>query len=229
MQPDRRAWFGGRRTSCAGVSEGPARAWRMVVLGGPGTHKETQAQLLGAALGACLLSVDDLWRVVRTAPQLSQAGEAALSHMRRGELVPDETVLAMVLERWDCLRCRAGRGFMLDGFPRTVTQAETLERLLHAPLDAVISYELPSETIRRRPAEGSGDGCAGGLEARTDEDLAPRLGGSERGLRPLRDFYRARGLLVPVSAGGTPQDVLARTLASPPFAASTAAPATTAG
>jgi len=77
--------------------------------------------------------------------------KAALAHMRRGELVPDSTVWEMVRERSNCLHCRGG--FILDGFPRTVTQAESLQRWMeheYLSLTAVVNYELPFEEIVAR-------------------------------------------------------------------------------
>jgi adenylate kinase len=244
MHPDRKAWLHGRGTSCEVVPAAPPRQWRVVLLGGPGSGKGTQAELLGAALGACALSTGDLLRATRTAPDRSPAAQAAVARMNRGELVPDETVLALLVERRGCLRCPAGLGFILDGFPRTVGQAEALERLLHAQrsdLDAVISYEVTAETLLGRLAgrqvcagcravyhlplrpphqPGRCDRCPGLLEVRADDTaatIATRLAIHAERERPLLDFYSRRRLLVPVSAEGTPAEILARTLAATPL------------
>ena len=123
------------------------------MLGAPGVGKGTQAELLCANLGACHLSTGDIFRAAKALDpgERTPALTAALDYMRRGDLVPDETVLALVAERVGCLRCEGG--FLLDGFPRTVAQAEALEKLLageHLALDAVLSYELPLEQVVSR-------------------------------------------------------------------------------
>jgi adenylate kinase len=159
--------------------------------------------------------------------------------MRRGELVPDETVLALVGERLKCLRCKCG--FLLDGFPRTVPQAEALEQLLisqRVKLDAVLSYDLPLEEIvarlsgRRtcakckavfhqsaRPPEVEGicDHCGGELYQREDdrpESIRVRMAAYEKSTAPLIEFYRKRELLLPVKAEGSPEAIFERTLDS---------------
>ena len=136
--------------------------------------------------------------------------------MRRGDLVPDETVLALVAERVGCLRCEGG--FLLDGFPRTVAQAEALENLLAGEklkLDAVLSYELPLEQVvarlsgRRtcpdckavfhveaRPPKVAGvcDQCDGKLYQREDdrpESIRVRMEAYERSTAPLADLLPA--------------------------------------
>src|SRR6185295_16263297 len=134
------AWIHGGRGDCEPATD-PERAYRLVLLGAPGAGKGTQAALLAARLGGCHLSTGDLFRA---APELAPCDHtpalaAALEHMGRGELVPDATVLGLVRERRGCLGCRGG--FLLDGFPRTLPQAEALDRLLaaeHVRLDAVL-------------------------------------------------------------------------------------------
>ncbi len=157
--------------------------------------------------------------------------------MRRGDLVPDETVLALVSERVGCLRCQGG--FLLDGFPRTVAQAQALEELLQGQaveLDGVLSYELPIEKVvarlsgRRtcpgckavfhisaRPpkVEGICDHCGEKLYQREDdrpESIRVRMNAYEKLTAPLADFYRRRELLVSVSAEGSPEEIFARSL-----------------
>jgi adenylate kinase len=245
MQPDRKRWLMGREARCSGVGKAPNRMWRLVLLGAPGVGKGMQAELLGDALSACALSMGDVFRAARSFVVPSPAIAAALSSMDRGELLPDRLVLPVLLERRGCLRCEQGHGFILDGFPRTVGQAEALERLLHAQemlLDAAVSYELPVETIMRRlagrrvcpacravyhvethPSRQAGicDRCTVALEQRPDdqpESVRTRLAAYEQSIEPLLDFYRKRGVLVSVDATGTPQEVLARTLSSPRLA-----------
>jgi adenylate kinase len=215
------------------------RSHRLVLLGPPGAGKGTQAELLTQALGNCHLSTGDLFRAAQCVPDPSQALRDALAAMRRGELVPDDAVVALVRERAGCLRCRGG--FLLDGFPRTVSQAEALDALLAEQgltLDAVLSYELPLEEVvarlsgRRtcpgckavyhlatRPprVEGVCDQCSGRLVQRADdrpESIRVRLRAYEESTRPLADYYTGDGKLVPIPASGTPEEILARSLAA---------------
>jgi adenylate kinase len=161
----------------------------------------------------------------------------AQRYMAQGELVPDSTVLAMVRERSRCLHCRGG--FMLDGFPRTVRQAEALDQLLaaeHIELDAVLSYELDTEEIvarlsgrrvcpnckagfhvKSRPPryEGRCDHCGGRLEQRADDRpdaIQVRLNAYNYATIPLNDYYGERGLLISIDSDGDPLDIVARTL-----------------
>ena len=147
VQPDRAAWFqGGRQVRRSAV--GPRRPFRVVLLGPPGVGKGTQAELLCKSLGTCHLSTGDVFRAAQCQSDPSPALKAALEAMRRGELVSDGLVVSMVSERSGCLGC--GGGFLLDGFPRTVAQAEALDELLEqqgVKLDAVLSYELPLAEI----------------------------------------------------------------------------------
>lgn len=236
---ERKAWLVGGAAQCAKPAEAPAEPKRLVLLGAPGVGKGTQAELLCARLGACHLSTGDIFRAAKALDpsERSPALTAALDYMRRGELVPDETVLAMVAERIGCLRCEGG--FLLDGFPRTVAQAEALEELLKGErltLDAVLSYELPIEKIvarlsgRRtcpnckavfhveaRPPKVAGicDHCGGQLYQREDdrpESIRVRMEAYERSTAPLADFYRRRNLLVPIVAEGTPEEICERSL-----------------
>jgi adenylate kinase len=213
----------------------------LVLLGAPGAGKGTQAELLGDYLGACHLSTGDIFRAAKALAECERTPPlvAALEHMRRGELVPDETVLALVAERRSCLRCEGG--FLLDGFPRTVAQAEALERLLRTQglrLDAVLSYELPLEQvvarlsgrrtcrncqavfhIEARPPKRSGicDHCGGKLEQREDdrpESIHVRMEAYEKSTAPLADFYHQRKLLVRIPAEGTPAQIFQRTVSA---------------
>jgi adenylate kinase len=172
-------------------------------------------------------------------PEPSPALRDALAAMRRGELVPDDVVVALVRERARCLRCRGG--FLLDGFPRTVAQAQVLDALLTeqgVALDAVLSYELPLEEVvarlsgRRtcpdckavfhlaaRPPRVPEvcDQCGGRLVQRADdrpESIRVRLHAYEESTRPLAYYYARAGKLVTVSAEGAPEDILARSLAA---------------
>jgi adenylate kinase len=203
--------------------------------------KGTQAELLCSHLGTCHLSTGDIFRAAKTLDpcQRTPALSSALDFMRRGELVPDETVLALVAERVGCLRCEGG--FLLDGFPRTVAQAEALEKLLRGQglsLDAVLSYDLPIEMIvarlsgRRtcpsckavfhvdaRPPKVAGicDHCGATLYQREDdrpESIRVRMAAYEKSTTPLVEFYRARNLLLSIPAEGSPEEIFQRSIQS---------------
>jgi adenylate kinase len=189
-------------------------------------------------LGCCHLSTGDVFRTVKSCceDELTPAMQNALDHMKRGELVPDETVLNMVGERLKCLNCSGG--FLLDGFPRTVAQAKALEQLLEShdiKLTAVFNYELPIEQIvsrisgRRtctdckavyhitaRPPKVAGvcDRCGGKLYQREDdrpESVKVRMEAYQNSTKPLIDFYEQRGLLLSISAEGSPEEIYHRT------------------
>src|SRR5689334_4644590 len=148
MQGDRRVWFEGGRTTCLIVQPPRDRSYRLILLGPPGVGKGTQAELLCENLGTCHLSTGDVLRAARCDPDPSPALREALDAMNRGELVSDGLVVSMVAERSGCLGCLGG--FLLDGFPRTVAQAEALDQLLArrgVTLDAVLCYELPIDEI----------------------------------------------------------------------------------
>jgi adenylate kinase len=159
--------------------------------------------------------------------------------MRRGELVSDALVVAMVRERTGCLRCRGG--FILDGFPRTPAQASALDAMLTEQglgLDAVLSYEVPLEEIvarlggRRtcpvckavhhitnRPPRVKDicDQCGNGLIQREDdreESVRVRMSVYEASTRPLADHYERAGILMRIAATGTPQEIVERSLAA---------------
>lgn len=208
-------------------------------MGAPGVGKGTQAELLNQRLLACHLSTGDVFRAAATRAENEQtpAMNEALQYMRRGELVPDATVWNMVRERGECLQCSGG--FILDGFPRTVSQAVSLKQFMDKygiALTAVISYELPvSDIVARlggrrtcekckavyhvteRPPklEGRCDHCEGKLFQREDdrpESIRVRLDAYDRSTAPLIDFYRKAGLLMQVSAAGTPEEIYDRTI-----------------
>src|SRR5271169_1830659 len=122
-QIDRAGWFEDPSADCSPLAVEHHHAWRLVLLGAPGVGKGTQAELLSRHLEICHLSTGDLFRAAGGKKECDQtpAMAQAMEYMHRGNLVPDSTVWEMVRERGDCLRCRGG--FLLDGFPRTLTQA----------------------------------------------------------------------------------------------------------
>lgn len=238
-QRDRTAWLRGGVARCRAPVKPQKRPRRLVLLGAPGVGKGTQAEMLGANLGACHLSTGDIFRAAKALGpnECTPPMAAALEYMRRGELVPDDTVLALVRERVNCLRC--GGGFLLDGFPRTVPQAEALQEILQSQgvkVDAVVSYELPMEKVvarlsgRRtcanckavfhesaRPpiVEGVCDHCGGKLDQREDdrpESIRVRMAAYEKSTAPLTEFYRQKQLLILISAEGSPETIFERTL-----------------
>jgi adenylate kinase len=235
---ERAGWFQVSR-ECS--ETGGANPWRLVLLGAPGVGKGTQAYLLNQRLKACHLSTGDLFRAASKQKEcdLSPAMKSAMGHMRRGELVPDSTVWEMVEERADCLRCSGG--FVLDGFPRTLGQAESLKKLMERekiPLTAVVNYELPLAEIVSRlsgrrtcekckavyhitgqpsKVEGICDRCGGKLFQREDdrpESVTVRMKAYERSTAPLIEFYGKLGLLLPVAAIGSPDEICARTVSA---------------
>src|SRR5262245_59057735 len=206
------------------------------MLGPPGAGKGTQARLLQDALGVPQVSTGDMLREAQH--NGSELGQAARRYMDAGQLVPDEVVIGLVEQRLAAKDC--ARGFILDGFPRTVLQAQTLQGLLEGqgPLDAVIAVEVPEEELIRRlsgrlvcrpcgamfhrelnpPAvAGRCDRCGGELYQRDDDQLesvAVRLALYARDTAPLEAFYRDAGLLRPVAGTGTRDEVFGRIRAS---------------
>jgi adenylate kinase len=210
-----------------------------VLLGPPGIGKGTQAALLGAALGACYLSTGEILHTVRPKPPFAPgpAMRTALNYARRGDTVPEDILLDLINERCRCLTCAGG--FILDGFPRTLQQAEALDRLLannELSLDAVVLYDLPAGKIvprllgrrvcptcqriyhvKHRPPKTAGicDDCQSKLEQRKDDRIdSIRLiqGTYAMSPQPLIKHYQNRGLLVIVPAHGTPEEIFIRTI-----------------
>lgn len=236
---DRTAWLQGGEAKCSMPPRTPlGRAWHLILIGAPGVGKGTQAELLSERLACCHLSTGDIFRAAKCFDEQTQspAIQSAVGHMKRGELVPDETVVQLIHERLRCLHCSGG--FLLDGFPRTVAQAEDLEKLFteeHVALTAVFNYELPLEKIvarisgrrvcskckslfhiatRKPQVEGVCDQCGGALVQREDdrpEAVAVRMKAYEDSTRPLIEFYRKRGLLINVDADGSPEEIYKRT------------------
>lgn len=212
---------------------------RMILIGPPGAGKGTQAQFLVHAYEIPHISSGDMLReAVRTGTELGKQADAA---MKRGDLVPDDVVIGMVIERIGRPDC--ARGFLLDGFPRTRPQAEALDVALAAAsvaLDAVVLIEVPDALILERITGRRSDPETGAiyhikfnpppadiadrLVHRSDDTevaCAARLGKYHRETAPIVPFYEAKGLLKRVDGVGAPDEVTARLLA----AVSTARPA----
>ena len=241
MPRDRAAWLKGGPAACDVQPRQTQRPWRLVLLGPPGVGKGTNAAVLSERLGACQLSTGDIFRAAKSQSECDRtpAMTAAIGSMRRGELVPDETVLAIVRERSQCLRCSGG--FLLDGFPRTVAQAEALQATLKelgVKLDGVLSYELPVDVIlnrisgRRvcskcgavyhqtnRPPKVTGicDACGAPVIQRDDDKIEVarvRLDTYDKSTAPLIDYYRKLGLLIPIDGSGGVDQAFNRTIAA---------------
>ena len=209
-----------------------ASGLRLVLFGPPGAGKGTQAQLLKERLGVEHVSSGDLFRHhLSTGTEL---GELARGYMNRGELVPDEVTIGMVLDRIGQLP--GGQGFMLDGFPRNTNQARALDASLarsNAAIDRVVHIAVADDELIRRlsnryicrtcqkpftrdPATGASpsrcDSCLDGgdiyqRDDDTPEAVANRLAVYHRETAPVLDFYRERGLLVDVAGEGAVESV----------------------
>ncbi len=198
--------------------------WRRIaLLGPPGAGKGTQAKLLAERIGLVHLSTGDILRdeVARG----TALGQAAKRYMDKGELVPDDLIVDMIRNP-----IVDADGFILDGFPRTVTQAQALAKIVS--LDGVINVVLSREEVihrlsSRRVCHDCGkiynllfnpprvdtrcDACGGALFLRDDdraEVIENRYGVYMRATAPLVDFYRKQGLLIEVNGDRPPNEVL---------------------
>jgi adenylate kinase len=198
---------------------------RVLFLGPPGAGKGTQARELAREWGVPQVATGDMLREQMAAG--TALGREAKQYYDRGELVPDDVILRMVAERFR--QPDAAQGFILDGFPRTIAQADGLARMLDElgqKLDAVIYFDVAEPELVRRltgrrlcrqcqtpfhvvsapPArEGICDKCGGDLYQRVDDredTVLNRLGVYQRQTAPLLDYYRQRGLLRTVPGEG---------------------------
>jgi adenylate kinase len=209
---------------------------RLILMGAPGSGKGTQAKILGERINVPHISSGDILRdAIRRNTAL---GAKAKTYMDRGELVPDDVLLGVMEERLQRSDCH--EGFILDGFPRTLHQAETLNAMLAshaADLDHVLWLQVPSAELVRRlsgrrtckecgasyhlsfdPPKKSGvcDRCGGQLVQREDdreETIVARLKVYERQTAPLAQFYRAKSLLSEIDGVGASDEVLERMVA----------------
>jgi len=210
---------------------------RLVLLGPPGAGKGTQARMLEAGLGVPQIASGDLLRAaVRNRTTL---GLKAKSFMDKGALVPDDLVLDLINERMNQLDAK--KGFILDGFPRTVAQAETLARMLaerSEKLDRVVAITVSDDEIvkrisGRRTCRNCGamfheiydpprnmnicNACNGELYQREDDaedTVRARLEVYAASTRPLLEHYERQGLLVQIEGIGQPQEIERNILAA---------------
>jgi adenylate kinase len=175
---------------------------RLVLLGPPGAGKGTQALRLSQILAIPQLSTGDMLRSAASAG--TPIGLKAADIMERGELVPDELVVAVIIER--IAQPDAARGFILDGFPRTVSQAEILDELLLTDaheLSCVLELKVDERQLLNRILGRAMQTKANGEAVRADDNeeaLSVRLTAYANQTRPLTDYYAARGLLRTVDA-----------------------------
>ena len=208
---------------------------RLVLVGPPGAGKGTQAEFIAAHLSVPKISTGDIFRANVT--QGTPLGLEAKRYMDDGKLVPDEVTINMVRDR--LAETDAGDGFLLDGFPRTVPQANELDKMLAdlgTQLDLVLELVVDNdEVIRRlsgrRTCKGCGkiwhiefdmttkpdicDRCGGELFQRDDdkpETIAKRLTEYADKTAPLIDFYGAQGKLVGIDATGLVEDITVRAI-----------------
>jgi adenylate kinase len=169
---------------------------RLILLGPPGAGKGTQAQRLISKYRIVQLSTGDMLRAAVAAG--TPVGLQAKSIMDRGELVPDEMVVAIIADRID--QPDAKNGFVLDGFPRTVAQAEALDRLLaqrSLKLDAVIELSVDEGILLKRIEKRAAEMTARGEKVRSDDNpevLKGRLAAYRAQTAPLAYYYASKGL-----------------------------------
>jgi len=174
-------------------------ATRLVFLGPPGAGKGTQAARLAERLGVLHLATGDMLR--QAVAENSALGQRAKAIMDRGDLVPDALVVDMLMEKIGCERVS---GFVLDGFPRTLPQAQALdERLGTGGVDAVVLLDVPqAELVRRLLQRGRSDD--------SEATVSNRLNVYAKQTEPLVRFYEGRGLVVRVDGVGSVDEVARR-------------------
>jgi len=205
---------------------------RIVLFGPPGAGKGTQASLLVEKFGAAHISTGDTLR--EAVANKTEVGLKAKAYMDKGELVPDDVVIAIARET---LASVGGAGFILDGFPRTIAQAKALDaalREIDMPLEAVVNLKVDDEELVKRlsgrrvcpgcgepyhletkvpAAQGKCDKCGGDLVHRADdqaEAIRNRLRVYNEQTAPVLDYYENTGILKNVDAVGGIRDILNR-------------------
>lgn len=206
---------------------------RVLLLGRPGSGKGTQARRMAAAHGVPAISTGDLFR--QAVAEKTALGKKFQGYLDRGELVPDGLVLDLIGERLAAADCR--RGFLLDGFPRTIAQADALSAWLEKsqnPLSCALYLKVPEAHLAERAMgrrfcsqcgasfhlrfhppkhEGTCDACGGKLAQRSDDtEAVVRARAAEYAEKtlPLLQFYRERGLLREIDGLGSMDEVAGR-------------------
>lgn len=204
---------------------------KLLIMGPPGAGKGTQAEVLVKELNITHISTGDMFR--NAIKQGTEMGKKAKEFMDKGELVPDEVVIGMVRDRLS--QPDTGKGFLLDGFPRTVEQAKALDVTLDSlkiNLDGVINIVVPLEKLMARltgrrvcrgcgasyhvlfnlpQTEGKCNTCAGELYQRTDdneESVSIRLKAYQEKTQPLIDYYENKGILLNINGDQEINNVL---------------------
>ncbi|OAT83501.1 adenylate kinase [Desulfotomaculum copahuensis] len=210
---------------------------KLLIMGPPGAGKGTQAEVLVKELAITHISTGDMFRAA--IKEGTEMGKKAKEYMDKGELVPDAVVVGMVKDRLSQPDC--AKGFLLDGFPRTLAQAEALDETLDSMgivLDGVINIAVPRDKLMARltgrrvcrgcgasyhvlfnppQVEGKCNSCGGELYQRSDDNeeaVANRLDVYEAQTQPLIDYYAAKGLLKNINGDQDIKQVLADILAS---------------
>jgi adenylate kinase len=207
---------------------------RLVLVGPPGAGKGTQAQYIASNLSIPKISTGDIFRANVSGG--TDLGKLAKSYMDRGDLVPDEVTIAMVRDR--LAEDDAQDGFLLDGFPRNVSQAEVLRKMLEEwdlALDVVLELVVEDDEVVRRLAgrrtcsqcgriwhvefddkkDDLCDACGGALFQRDDDKegtVRHRLEVYQEQTAPLVDFYANEGILVGVDATGPVEEITQRAM-----------------
>lgn len=194
------------------------KSMRIIMLGAPGAGKGTQAKRIAEKYNVPHISTGDIFR--ENIKNGTELGNKAKAYMEAGDLVPDELVLELIMDRFEKEDCE--NGYVLDGFPRTIPQAEALDEALEAKgqsIDNVIDVDVPDDHIIKRMAgrrtcahcgaifhlehmppkiEGKCDQCGGHLMMREDDlpdTVIARLKTYHEQTQPLKDYYGAKGLV----------------------------------
>ena len=167
---------------------------KLIFLGPPGAGKGTQAQRIEEAFDTRQLSTGDMLRAAVAAE--TEIGKQAKDIMARGDLVPDEVVVGIISDRIDEADC--ANGFILDGFPRNVAQAEALDAMLadkEMALDAVVELAVDPEVLIDRILKRAAESANGPREDDTEEALQHRLRVYEEQTAPVAEFFASKGIL----------------------------------
>ena len=199
----------------------------LIIMGAPGAGKGTQSEKISAKWNIPSVSTGDMLRAA--VKEGTELGKAAKTCMDAGQLVPDEIVIGIIKDYLSSDKCKDG--FILDGFPRSIPQAEALDAM-GVKIDAVLSIEVPDEKIVERMSgrrvcqcgasyhiaykapkvAGICDNCGSALYTRDDdaaETVLKRLETYHNTTEPLKDFYAAKGLLVCVAGREEVKDTTA--------------------